>query len=89
MRSYTELQSEFDTKAKRAKCTEAEKERGRAVYIAANFLKDNNIEFAEGKQQALEALKNYPAGEQVAFSQSLELYFETLDAITERLKGGR
>lgn len=90
MRTYTELQQEFDTRAQRLKTTREARAAGQAIYIAANFLKDNGIEpGAQTQEQITEALKSYPTEEQTAFADALQVYFDTFDRLTERLTGGQ
>ena len=92
MRTYTELQQEFDTRAKRIKTTNEARAAGQSIYIAANFLKDNHIEpepIEQARESTAEALERYEPEERAAFADALQVYFDTMNAITSKFRRGR
>lgn len=91
MRTYKELEAEFEEAAKKKLSKETAKF-GKALYIAGNFLEDNKIEpipTEQAQQRAAEALEHYPQEEQEAFSSVLGAYFKAIDSICARFGGGR
>lgn len=89
MRSYKELESEFDTAAERKRLAKSKRPTAKALYIAGSFLEDNKITpipTAQAQQRAAEALEHYPQEEQEAFADTLKAYFDTMNAITSRLR---
>lgn len=90
MRSYKELETEFDTTAEKKRLAKSARDRARVLFIAGNFLEDNKIApipTEQAQQRAAEALERYPQEEQEAFADTLNTYFETMNAITSRLRG--
>lgn len=90
MRSYKELESEFDTAAEKKRLAKSARDRARVLFIAGNFLEDNKIApipTEQARERAAEALERYPQEEQEAFADTLNTYFKTMNAITSRLRG--
>lgn len=90
MRSYSELEREFETAKGKKRISKATGAMAKALFIAGNFLEDNKIELIpteQARQRAAEALEQYPQEEQEAFSPALEAYFKTMHTITSRLRG--
>lgn len=90
MRSYKELESEFDTAAEKKRLAKSKRPTAKALYIAGSFLEDNKITpipTEQAQQRAAEALEQYPQEEQEAFADTLNAYFKTVNAITSRLRG--
>lgn len=90
MRTYKELEAEFEEAAKKKLSKEAA-EIGKVMYIAGNFLEDNKISpmpKEQARERAAEALEHYPQEEQEVFSSVLGAYFKAIDNICARL-GGR
>lgn len=90
MRSYKELETEFDTAAEKKRLAKSARGKARVLFIAGNFLEDNKIApipTEQAQQRAAEALERYPQAEQEAFADTLNTYFETMNAITSRLRG--
>jgi hypothetical protein len=92
MRSYTELEKEFETAAEKKRLAKSARERARALFIAGNFLEDHHIApipTEQARQRATAELEHYAQEEQEAFSRILEDYFTTLEAIANRFRRGR
>lgn len=92
MRSYKELETEFDTATEKKRLAKSARGKARVIFIAVNFLEDNKIApipTEQAQQRAAEALERYPQEEQEAFADTLNTYFETMNAITSRFRSGR
>ena len=91
MRSYKELETEFDTAAEKKRLAKSKRPTAKALYIAGCFLEDNKIDpipREQAQQRAAAALEDYPQEQQEAFSHTLEAYFAAFDSIMTRLRGG-
>ena len=85
MQNYLKYSAEFDKIKGRGKGEQREKQR--AIYIAAAFLHDNNINYPEpgAEQKAAAALEQYPEPEREQFNKSLQFFFDVMGRLKDRL----